>query len=230
MNKDERYYDTEIGKLPSVTTILSVLSKPALVNWSAKITAEYFIKHLQDIKEGKLELTEEKITQLIKQAKNEHNKVSEQALTTGSIVHHAIEVWIKTGKIPAIDDEKAKNSFNAFLDWVKENKFKPIESEQTVWSKLGYAGTLDCVAELKDGLYVVDFKTSSGFYEEYVMQISAYMYAYNERTGKDIKKAGILRLDKATGIPHWKEYDNLPHYFEMFKCLLRYFRLSKEEK
>jgi hypothetical protein len=56
------------------------------------------------------------------------------------------------------------------------------------------------------------------------MQLAAYQYAHEEMTGDKMDGVGILRLDKETGMPEWKELemDKLSHYMDGFLCLLAY--------
>jgi hypothetical protein len=48
-----RFYDVEeLGSLPSVTTILSVIAKPALLNWMAKVEREMVLEVSADLYEA----------------------------------------------------------------------------------------------------------------------------------------------------------------------------------
>ena len=68
----------------------------------------------------------------------------------------------------------------------------PLYSKQ-----LGIAGTVDCIAEYKDTLSIIDFKTSTKersdeWNENYYIQTSAYAEMFEERTGMELNQIVIL--------------------------------------
>ena len=196
---------------PSVTTVIGILDKgDGLKQWAVDCAIDYIDKNWV---EGK------SILDLINESRREWKNVQTEAMNIGTEVHHLIERYIKakmTGKGNSIlrqnthieIENEIENGFNAFLEWEEENIHHWIESEQTVHcNEYGYAGTLDAIAQLKNGkIYLIDFKSSKGFYDGYDMQVSAYKYGRMERRDIQIEGIGILRLDKETGIPEWKDY------------------------
>jgi len=226
MKDNNRFYETPYGNFPSVTTVLSLLNKPALVNWAVKITVGYIGAHLEDLKNS---LTEEDAIKILQEAKKETERMQEKALNIGSLVHQWIECWCEK-EIEEISPE-IKQPVGAFLEWTKTNDFIVLEKEQTVYSKKGYAGTLDLVASLNKKLYIIDIKTSSGFYPEYVLQIAAYKMAYEEMKNVKGLKMGILRLDKVTGAPEFKNYSKeYSRASKAFLHLLKFWTLQKGGK
>lgn len=227
-------YDTPIGKLPSVTTILKVYEggkSGALMNWATKVMAQY-LESLADDK-GHIIILKDDVKDVFKKAKSWHKTLKQEAADLGSAVHNAIEVYLKGQPITGLlqDNPKIELPFSAFLGWQKKYKFELVASEHIVYSEMGYAGTLDCVAKLNGVLYLVDFKTSNRIYEDYLMQVAAYAQAYEERTGADIFNAGILRLGKEDGLPEWREINakEIAYNFMLFNCLLKFYK-EKEEK
>jgi len=198
---------------PSVTTVIGILGKgDALLQSSVNCATNYIkdnIFRLQPDVEHKREAIS--IEELLIEAKTEWKNIKDEAMNIGTEVHKMIENHIKSiinkTDMPKYEGEYRKeveNGYLAFLEWEKENITKWIASEKTVICKeFGYAGTLDAIAELKDGVYYIDFKSSKGFYDGYDKQISAYKYADGEYPDAGI---GVLRLDKETGIPEWKDY------------------------
>jgi len=235
--RGERLYETEYGFLPSVTTIISLIDKPSLRQWTANITSDFLFEKLQkiQIKTGeKINFHSEEIKELFKEAKKYYDEYRKEAAGVGSEVHSLVENYIKSGgkNIPPeknFKDDKVKNAFYSFLAWVKENNFIPLKSEAFIYSKIGYAGTLDCIGYFKNKKFLIDFKTSKGFYEGFPLQLSAYYYAYEERFNDKLEGMGILRLDKNTGLPFFKDYTLYKqHYFKMFKCLLYFWKLREK--
>ena len=229
-DKEQHYYETPMGVLPSSTTVLSLLAKPALMHWAVKQTVVYLGAKLDEIRAGELELTEENASQILKEAKKYHEQLRDEAMDIGSQVHYLIEQYLLGNPYDDLINEKTQLPFEAFLQWQKARKFKLVKAEHPVWSKKRYAGTLDCVAYLNNKLYVIDFKTSNAIYPEYLLQVASYWKAYEEMSGQKVKGLGILRLDKGTGMPEWVEFSKKEanRAFKMFMCLVRFWWLKKE--
>lgn len=216
-----------MGELPSSTTILKLLNKPALLNWAIKITVEYIGKHLQEIQNR---LTETEAIKLLNEAKNEAEKIKIEAGNIGSRVHNWIKEYLISNNV-SLKPPDIEKPINAFLSWIKKNKFELIKSEHSVWSKKGYAGTLDIVCKLNNKTYIIDLKTSNGFWDEYILQIASYKYAYQEETGVKIKGMGILRLDKETGQPEFRDYTKgYNKAIKSFLHLVKYWHLQNNDK
>ena len=94
------------------------------------------------------------------------------------------------------------------------------------------AGTLDAVAKLKDGrIVVIDFKSSKGFYDGYDLQIAAYRNCYEKMKQDEVDGQGVLRLDKETGIPEYKDFsENHLRNIICFKSLLDVYYLQKNRR
>lgn len=144
--KKERFYSLENGKkIPTVTTILDLLHKPALVQWAANSVAEYVGEHIKDM------TTDEQIEYHLKKAKTAHRDVSKKAMDIGSIVHDAIHAYLSGADYDKIVDgnDKAINAMLAFLEWADKVKIKPIALEKKLIDpKNEFGGTVDFVGEL----------------------------------------------------------------------------------
>lgn len=144
------WYPYKGDLVPSVTTILSVLAKPALVQWSANCVTDYFVDHMVELRNPQIPAT--RYQQIIKNARTAHRRVSKRALDVGSIVHEAIETHL-AGKAP--DDllaghAQAENAFLAFLEWEKEHKLETLHLEHTVIHPISrYGGTVDWVGYME---------------------------------------------------------------------------------
>jgi hypothetical protein len=167
-NKEKHLHEIEVDgewkSLTGCTTILSVLAKPALISWAAKMAVEYIRENIL-----KFDLSDPKqFEQLLLEAKSAHTKRKEKAGEWGTEIHSLIENYIKTGK----EDKKIKN----FIDWAIKNKVKFLSSEKNVWSeKLWIGGIVDFVCEIDGQIWIGDIKTSgSGIYPEHFWQCSGY--------------------------------------------------------
>lgn len=204
-----RYYVNDKGfELPSVTTITGQLDKPALIPWAVGMATLYVTQQIQGLRT----VGAKRILSILDEAKKNYRKASGQALNIGSAVHNAIEQYLITGKEPRNPPDQVLSAFLAFLEWKDQYLVEVISTEETVYGK-NYAGTQDLKAiidpegrakepnrEDYHRKYVVDFKSSSGIYPEMRYQVAAYRQA-----DPTIQGSGILRLDKQTGDPEWKD-------------------------
>lgn len=229
---DTRWYVTEgEEEFPSVTSIISVLDKPALRNWIAKTEREMVTKAAADLYQD-LPTTPDKMSRAGYLATLQNRvgkdkawrKEMDKAAEIGSAVHELIEWNIRrelgqiVGGQPHIAP-KVAHAFAAYEDWRSRVKFKPLAIEQTVFSETySYAGTLDLWAEVDGEECVLDFKTGKAVYKEAKLQIAAYAHALEEM-GHGKPKAGIvLRLPKVESDPNFEavRIGNLGDYFKAF--------------
>ncbi len=210
-------------EFPSVTTVLGLLDKSsALMPWAV----ESALKAIRAGVNEKESISRDDLEQLLLNSKYAYQEVSGEALDVGSEVHDAIEKYIKYGadKLGVVRDQVGA-ALIAFWDWEKEHKVKWIASEMPVVNeKMGYAGTLDAIAEVDGIVTCIDFKNAKAVYPEYFDQVIAYKFARESMKGSyliegptgqyeldypaiKIERVAILRLDKETGIPDWQPLD-----------------------
>ena len=125
----------------------------------------------------------------------EANKISARASGRGTRIHNLCEKYLLgTPEEPGMFDKAVFNSLIPHLDYI--DNIHALESP--LYSHyLKVAGTVDCVAEYKGKLSVIDFKTSAklknrDWIHSYFMQTSAYAVMFEERTGIPIGKMIIL--------------------------------------
>ena len=193
------YYNKGELKLPSVTTIESDCTdkSQALCQWSANMVCEW-IKQKIKPSCGEWTVTEEDLDK----ARMNYREVSKDALDIGSTVHAAIEEWLKTGNEPKDPRPEVLSAFLAFLEFFDAHNMETIEVEFTVYGDY-WAGTLDLYCEFNGKRYVIDFKTSKAHYPN---EMGPQIAAYRSRVNDKVDGCGILRLDKITGYPDWKDY------------------------
>jgi hypothetical protein len=165
---EPRLYTVNGKKVPSVTTILGVLSKDALPWWGMKVgvngvlgliergvippdlsdlTPEDFYRSRQDAEDQDLPrglLTEHKLTT---------NDVLDEAGDRGTSVHSALEDWTLMGEIPDPEmfPEEERGYVAGLVTFLKDVKLTPIASEIMVGSvEHEYAGRFDLIAELPE--------------------------------------------------------------------------------
>lgn len=166
MSKDDRFYEVCGRKLPSVTTITGVISKPAL----------YFFYGKHGTAKAK--------------------KLSQEALDIGSAVHEYAERYFKGNfeGYTQPDDKKVQKACENLRKFQEIYSIKAIRQEHTVYNlEHGYAGTLDGIFKFKKKLIMLDFKTSTAIYDEYRLQLEAYNRCEME---EKIDELWVVRLDK----------------------------------
>ena len=169
-----RKYKTPEGvNLPSITTVLSILSRESIAKWRAKVGHE------------------------------EANRISHRASTRGTSVHEIIENYVnndpnfKEGYTPDIIA-----SFLDLKPILDERLTKVYAQEAPLYSNhLGVAGRVDCVGIFDGKPSIIDYKTSmkpkrKDWIKNYFMQESAYAIMWEERTGQPITQlVTIISVD-----------------------------------
>ena len=171
-----RKYKTPEGvDLPSITTVLSILSRDSIAKWRKRVGEEVA------------------------------NQISTRASGRGTRVHEIIEKYIdndpnfKDGYTPDIIQ-----SFLAVQNILDDRIGDVYAQEAPLYSNhLGVAGRVDCVADFDGKRSIIDFKTSMkqkklDWIKNYFMQESAYAIMWEERTGQPITQlVTIISVDNA---------------------------------
>lgn len=213
-----RFYEAPDGKrYPSVTTILSCVGKPALINWAAKIERELVLETSADLycdcpttpKMSRIAWLTTMGNRLGKS--RAHQRQLAKAGDIGSQVHALIEWTLRArlcqepGPSPSIDSDKAQWAFSCWQNWAKSVDLKPLAIEQVVYSEThGYAGTMDLLAEVNGKLTVLDWKTGKAIYHEAHLQNAAYRSALREMGHGDPEQGIIVRLPKVDTDPEFE--------------------------
>ena len=130
--------------------------------------------------------------------------------------------------------------FLRFVDFWETYKPTLIETEVHLFSdELKIAGTCDCICEINDELWVIDFKTSNHLQTTYDLQSAAYAQMYKECFGIEADRIGVLWLkSKSRGVDRsgvrikgkkWEIYESprtQNENIEIFKSVKRLFDLE----
>lgn len=199
---------------PSVTTALSVLRKIGLEMWFKMNTLEYC------------------------------NKESAKGKLIGTQIHDAIQSYIETGKAKTETEyaDEVRNALNSFMLFKKENpQYILQKSEIALTSEIyKYNGQIDCTAEVDGKLIIADWKTGQAkdkekpdIYAEYLYQVSAYVYLYNEVNKTNIDQAVIVSIAKDKvcyniKVINRQEIDSC--FQDVFLSCLKIYNHQKKEK
>lgn len=158
-----------LTRVPSVTTIIAVLSKPVLVPWAAKVSAEYAVDHWNELSW----LPEE---ERIRRIKSAHRTQRDDAAGLGDSIHVYAEAYLKGDPTPRITDEN-ESAVGALFGFIDRYQPELLAAEVSVWSEKGYAGTFDLLARIAGETWLLDYKTGKAVYPEVGMQLAALGHA-----------------------------------------------------
>ena len=161
-----RHYAGPDGELvPSVTNVISILDKPALPRWSAKMVAEtaYRMRHA---------LSEMDESEAVDMLKGSPWSKSKRAADRGTDIHGYLEAHLNGWHIDDLSPDA--EPYRAAADaWLEANSgIEVVATELTVFNP-AYAGTMDLVCRLDGRLTIADFKTSKQIYDEAALQLAA---------------------------------------------------------
>lgn len=210
-----KYINKEGEYVPSVTNIIKVIPKDALIYWANSLGWKR--------KNVKKEL--------------------EEAANIGTCVHNYIEKIIKSDKDLSLDldiieknirlyyNNETRNALLSFLDWYRINRtdLKFIDIEKSMSGDF-YGGTCDMICRYNNKLMIFDFKTSGDFYFSMFVQLSAYVRLYENETNNIVDDVAVLRMDKKNGnIAKLKKISDIKNgdidfYYYVFEQCLNLYR------
>lgn len=171
--------DPDTGKkerVTSVTTLLSQLDKPALKRWAANTAADYATDHWDEL----AALAPSKRRAAISGAPWQSR---DKAAAEGTALHAMAEDLV-AGRPVEVADE-LRGQVEGLARWIERSGFRATDTECRVWSEaddelgmVAFAGTFDAMgAHPRHGTLLVDWKTGSGVWPEYGIQLAAYASA-----------------------------------------------------
>ena len=161
------------------------------------------------------------------------------AAESGTLAHELVELHIKGEPITVSDDypektrAEAQAAFKAYLSWESMTRMVIVEQEMPLVSKkYKFGGCPDAIGLINDELCLVDWKTSNAIYTDYLIQIAAYKYLYEENN-PDKKLTGgfhLCRFAKSHGDFAHHYFPELDLAWEQFKLFLQAYQNDKELK
>lgn len=180
-----RYYEIpgHEKKLPSVTTVIGVLNKPALPRWAAKAVAEWVAENVDEVRG----LVAKDKAAAIDAMKGSPWRQMLAAGDIGTAVHAIAEWYVLHGEgmtdeeheaLYARVDPGAVEMIWRFEDFLKDHTPTFLATEMTVANLTeGYAGTLDAIMDIGGRTLIVDYKTGKGVYPEAALQLAGLRHA-----------------------------------------------------
>lgn len=197
-DEENHLYFFDQKPLSGVTSVLSVIAKPALIAWASNENTRLLKeKALVDLS-GNLVISPE----LLEEARTAHARKKDKAAQQGTDVHSLLEITIRGAIINGgyiTEDYRGDNEqVRKFIEWAKEKRVKFFESEKRLYSLTHWvAGTCDFTCEIEGRRYVGDIKTTSGIYDlTPFLQVGAYRLMLEEMGEKEFVGGVIVRLGK----------------------------------
>lgn len=134
-------------------------------------------------------------------------KESQRVCDRGTLLHSKIESYLLNEDVDLSVDDELFTLMKKEVDNL--NSIRAIE--QSLWGKItGLAGRVDCIAEYKKELSIVDFKASTFpkkkvDIENYFCQAAAYSLLWQERTGEGVPNIVILIVNEQGFVQVYKE-------------------------
>ena len=202
-----RMYQVGDDQFPSMTNVLGVLAKPALVGWAANLERQHVVDHAAALyrdQYGLPQLGDRAFRDSLRGRLGSpaHRQTVQGAQTIGSEAHALIEWQMRRRLGQPVDDEPvvsegAALAVMAFEDWARSVTLTPIASETMIYSaEHRFGGTLDLVAEVDGVVVLIDFKTSKRLYIEHHLQNVGYQIAWREMGYRPCGGGLIVRLPK----------------------------------
>jgi hypothetical protein len=161
----------------------------------------------------------------------------DEAAEAGTLAHEMVEAHIRGERKEFTATEniakQAHAAFDAYLAWESMTKLKIIEQEmQLVSKKYLFGGTPDAIGYINEELCLVDWKTSNGVYTDYLIQLAAYKYLWEENNPDRPLTGGfhLCRFAKSHGDFAHHYYPNLDEAWEQFKLFRKAYDIDKELK
>jgi hypothetical protein len=170
-------------RVPSVTTILSLLDKPALKRWASNMAIEAV-----EALAAQRPITGEDCLEWRRSPPFEVRR--EKAADAGTYAHAIVAASLKGEPFPDApllmpqeDRERAADCAGRVVRWLDEKGVKVLSVEQALTCPVKrFGGTHDLVCERAGITYIADLKTGKGAYDEVLPQLGAYRHLVATQT------------------------------------------------
>lgn len=192
------YYNDKNIEVPSATTILKILNKPALCNWANGLGFQRL----------------------------RYKDVLEDAASFGTLIHDIISYYLNGYMYIYINDgtfdiHKVYGSLNSFMSWYKRNDIETIFSEKQ-FSSDTFGGTVDFYGKVNDKYTIIDFKTSKKIRLTMFIQLALYTILL-EKHGYVVEQVGIVLCNWKNADSKIISRKDLDKYIELSKVLIDLF-------
>lgn len=177
-------------KVPGVTSVVSMLPKPFLQFWNAKMVAELAVDSLDFI----ARMAENDRDGAVDYLKGAARRYTKTRADVGSQAHDLFERMIRGQKVGRVHPDLEEYRL-MFADFLRVVNPELVRAEDVAWSDTHqYAGSFDAILRIwldasgkpdperdpsrsEPHLLIADWKTSKATYPDVALQMSAYAFA-----------------------------------------------------
>lgn len=161
----------------------------------------------------------------------------DEAADIGTRAHSLIERHVNGEDLNTIlkseTSAEAVNAFQMYLKWENQTKLKLLskyQEIQLVSPQYMFGGTPDAIGEIDGEVLLLDWKTSNGVYQDYLIQLAAYQHLVNDGYEMSSKCQLDLKVGKGAHLLRFSK-DNADfshHYYGDLSQAWRQFQLYRE--
>lgn len=193
------YRNSDGKEVPSVTTILKILNKPALQKWA----------------------------NILGFKRQNVDDVLSRSATIGTLFHEAVECYLQNIMwIPIFENSDEEYTIRQYMDnfitFRKQHEIIPIFMEKSLHSEK-FGGTIDFYGIYDGKKTIIDFKTSKSPYSSYFLQLAAYVIMV-ESIGYEVEQVGLICCNTTIKTKFISRQEIQP-YIEVFNKLVDFFHL-----
>ena len=186
-NHHKMYINADGQRVLRITEIIRTLAKDQLILWANMLG----LKGIQ------------------------YRKELDRTARIGTMFHGVIEKYTTPGELAVIDFNEyevygyqsqleATNALKSFFKWYDTvSSWYHVKFTEKVVVGKHYGGTIDCGIDGREDpnkVIFVDYKSGSGFYLSYVLQLAGYVRLYEEVEGPDtVEGVMLVHADKKHG-------------------------------
>lgn len=212
----------EQKKYPAYSVIKKIIVSQGLIRWLKKSNAnnrtqEEIYQIIQDNKEqGASAIANAVWTSIFTGTGEDY---ADDQRNIGSHIHWLIEQHLSGHDVGKVE-EPFTYAWGQFLEWQKLHTIEVLPEGlelELVSLTHRFGGTIDCVATIDGQLEIVDWKTSSGIFNDYPVQVAAYRALWNSNMpDRPINSARIIRIPKK----EWNVYKDKRSRNKLLECKL----------
>lgn len=214
----------KLDLIPSVTNVLGMKAKPALMTWLQDNAILSALNTPQNPGESEADWHS--------RIAEESNKVGKEAAAWGTAIHDQCESFATTGAFTGTGEVLLY--VEGFEEWYRKEIAQVIAAEQSVVGKIGYAGRLDLHAHYRGRRAVIDYKSQklrgkpkANFYIEWVMQLAAYADCLREPGEEMPLLISVIIPSDVPGPVQVKVWDNGDAALEAFRACFQLWCFDK---
>lgn len=206
--------------VPSVTTVMDVQSKPALINWIQDQLIQAAIAE-------PFHPDEWEIDRYKKYLINASKQVGKDAAAKGNYIHNVLDQYFMDSTVSDIIAQQA-------IDLI--HKTFPLyewHSEMSFAHESGFGGRVDLWGKCDNDYVIVDFKTKDKedikavkAYDDYKMQLAAYQVGLKLPSDTRRYNLFISTAKGCEGECNLVESDDFKKPWEMFAALLQFWKVK----